>query len=307
MVSDQPTQTIAKNKKAQIGWIGAGKMGTPMIRNLLNNGLSVNVTEPSQSTVASLKELGALHASELSNHAASDILFSTLPNDQLLLEVVEGTTDSGGIASQLRKGTVFVEMSTVSPECSARVAVALADKGVHYLRAPLSGSTALAEKAALTILTSGDEIAWTTALPYLEILSAQRFYLGKAEEARYMKLVLNTLVGAAPAILAEALALGASGGLNHASMMEVICESAVASPLLKYKTDAVVAGDYSPAFTITQMMKDFTLISDAARAQNIPLLTTGLILEIYRVAANTGLQDEDFFALVKSQSTGQLK
>ena len=104
------------------------------------------------------------------------------------------------------------------------------------------------------------------------------------------------------AILAEAVALGASGGLSRAAMMEVICESAVASPLLKYKTDLVVSADYVPAFTIDQMIKDFTLISDAGRANGIPLMAAGLILELYRAAANAGLQNEDFFALVKWQS-----
>ena len=85
-------------------------------------------------------------------------------------------------------------------------------------------------------------------------------------------------------------------------MMEVIGESAVASPLIKYKSTAVVTDDFSPAFTVTQMIKDFTLISDAARAKDVPLLTTGLILELYRAAGNAGLKEADFFALVKWHS-----
>jgi len=104
------------------------------------------------------------------------------------------------------------------------------------------------------------------------------------------------------ALLAEALSLGESGGLTRASMMEVIGESAAASPLLAYKTQTVVADDFSPAFTVLQMIKDFTLISDAARSNGVPLLTTGLILEQYRAAANAGLKDADFFALVKWHS-----
>ena len=85
-------------------------------------------------------------------------------------------------------------------------------------------------------------------------------------------------------------------------MMEVICESAVASPLFKYKSDLVVSNDYTPAFTIQQMIKDFTLISDAGRANGVPLLTAGLILELYRAAANAGLDQDDFFALIKWHS-----
>lgn len=286
----------------RLGWIGAGKMGAPMIENLLKNGVSVAVSEPVASVVDDLVSKGASIAAAPAAHAGSGIVFSTLPNDAVLLEVVFGGVSNAGLASSLQPGSVFVEMSTVSPDCSTKVASALTDKGVHYLRAPLSGSTALAEKAQLTVLASGDEIAWKAAQPYLEMLSSKRFYLGSGEEARYMKLVLNTLVGATSAVLAEALALGASGGLSHADMMDVICESAVASPLMKYKTDAVVSGDYTPAFTVTQMIKDFALISDAARQKNVPLFTTGLILELYRAASNAGLNNDDFFALVKWHS-----
>jgi 3-hydroxyisobutyrate dehydrogenase-like beta-hydroxyacid dehydrogenase len=292
--SDSPGQ--------KVGWIGAGKMGEPMVRNLLAAGITVAVTEPSMSTRTALETAGAKVAPGLDVLAQAGIVFATLPNDAALEAVVLGTPDTPGLASVLGAGAIFVEMSTVSPECSAKIARKLRDSGILYLRAPLSGSTAMAEKASLTVLASGDEQAWASALPLIRLLSARQFYLGTGEEARFMKLVLNTLVGASSAILAEAVALGTSGGLSRAMMMEVICESAVASPLFKYKTDLVVSADYVPAFTIQQMIKDFTLISDAGRANGVPLMTAGLILELYRAAANAGLQDEDFFALVKWQS-----
>lgn len=286
----------------RIGWIGAGKMGAPMIRNLLAAGTTVAVTDPDRQIVLDLERAGAVSAGTLDQHSQNGIVFATLPNDKVLREVVLGTKGTTGLIHHLARGSIFVEMSTVSPDCSAEIATALQDCGIAYLRAPLSGSTALAEKAALTVLASGDEQAWAIVLPTIRLLSARQFYLGASEEARYMKLVINTLVGASSAILAEAVALGESGGLTRASMMDVICESAVASPLFKYKTDAVVSADYAPAFTIEQMIKDFSLISDAGRANGVPLLTTGLILELYRAAANSGLRDQDFFALVKWQT-----
>lgn len=285
-----------------IGWIGAGKMGAPMIRNLLAAGITVAVTEPDRRIVAELEGAGAVGAGTLDRHSQNGIVFATLPNDKVLRDVVLGTAGTTGLIHHMARGAIFVEMSTVSPACSAEVASALENHGIACLRAPLSGSTALAEKAALTVLASGDAQAWARVLPTIRLLSARQFYLGAGEEARYMKLVINTLVGASSAILAEAVTLGESGGLSRASMMEVICESAVASPLFKYKTDAVVSGDYAPAFTIQQMIKDFSLISEAGRANGVPLLTTGLILELYRAAANSGLRDQDFFALVKWQT-----
>lgn len=296
MQTDDTTTDDAAFAGQRIGWIGAGKMGGPMIRNLTRRGIAVAVTEPSR---AQLDEVLAAGATEAADHAGADIVFATLPNDRVLTDVAFGSEGRPGLIDTLTPGSAFVEMSTVSPACSTRVAAALNEAGVLFLRAPLSGSTALAEQAALTVLASGDAAAWTRAQPYFGLMSSRQFYLGAGEEARFMKLVLNTLVGATAQVLAEALALGASGGLSRADMMNVIGESAVASPLLKYKSDAIVSGDYTAAFSISQMIKDFTLISDAARDRRVPLLTTSLILEIYRTAANAGLQDEDFFALVK--------
>lgn len=290
------------NCNHNIGWIGAGKMGGPMIQNLLDNSAQVCVIDPDADSVAAAIGKGATAGASFEDIADKDIVFSTLPNDQALMSVVSGTPNKKGLVDVLAKGAIFVDMSTVSPDVSSKVAKLLEKAKVSYLRAPLSGSTVMAENATLTILASGDERAWQTVLPYLEMMSKRQFYLGAGDEARYMKLVINTLVGGLSALLAEALSLGASGGLTRASMMEVIGESAVASPLLTYKTQTVVADDFSPAFTVLQMIKDFTLISDAARSNGVPLLTTGLILEQYRAAANAGLKDADFFALVKWHS-----
>jgi 3-hydroxyisobutyrate dehydrogenase-like beta-hydroxyacid dehydrogenase len=248
----------------RIGWIGAGKMGGPMLQNLLSNSAPVCVSDPDTEAVAAAV--------------------------------------AKGLAEILVNGAIFVDMSTVSPGVSSKVSEILQQHHISYLRAPLSGSTVMAENATLTVLASGDEEAWLTVLPYIRMMSQRQFHLGFGDEARYMKLVINTLVGGTSALLAEALSLGESGGLTRASMMEIIGESAVASPLLKYKTATVVADDFSPAFTVAQMIKDFTLISDAARSKGVPLLTTGLILELYRAAANAGLKDADFFALVKWHS-----
>lgn len=285
----------------RVGWVGAGKMGLPMASNLLANKVSVAVTEPVAEQMDALLARGAGRAAHLADHATSEIVFSTLPNDSALLAVVAGSDTAPGLARILPEGSILVEMSTVSPTCSEAVAAHLEKAGIHYLRAPLSGSTSLAEQATLTVLASGDSAAWEVVLPYIRIMSARQFLVGSGEEARYMKLVLNTMVGASSALLAEALALGASGGLSRAAMMEVIGASAVASPLFAYKAQAVIDEDYTPAFTIDQMIKDFTLIRDAGDQNGVHLPTTELILKLYRAASDAGHENEDFFSLVKWQ------
>ncbi|MGJ8623528.1 MAG: NAD(P)-dependent oxidoreductase [Yoonia sp.] len=298
MSSDANQSTLHKLISANIGWIGAGKMGAPMARNLLSAGYKLKVCEPNKKALQELQHHGAEDALNLSDLHDADIVFSTLPNDAALDLVLNGTENQTGLARILQPGACLIEMSTVSPECSAATSAVLHNKGVHYLRAPLSGSTKMAESATLTVLASGDEAAWVAALPLLKSLSASQFYLGSGDEARYMKLVLNTLVGGAAGLLAEAMALGKAGGLDAARMMSVINESAVASPLLKYKTEAISKSDFAPAFSVEQMIKDVSLITDAGQSHDIPMKLMELLLGQYQAASQAGFGQQDFFSLI---------
>ncbi len=285
---------------AGIGWIGVGKMGNPMATRLLEAGYRLTICDPVAENRASLVARGAQVAATAGDLAANcGLIFSTIPNDAVLQEVVYSAEERGNFLTRVSARAVLVEMSTVSPDVSRRVADDLARRGVGYLRCPISGSTALARAGSLTALASGDAAAWETAAPFLDLLTTQKFFLGPGEEARYMKLVLNTLVGATSAILAEALALGATGGLSDQQMMSVIADSAVASPLIRYKQDMIAQRDFSPAFSVVQMRKDFTLITEAGRTQHVPMFATNLILQQYTAAANAGYAEKDFFALVE--------
>jgi 3-hydroxyisobutyrate dehydrogenase-like beta-hydroxyacid dehydrogenase len=281
-----------------IGWIGVGKMGNPMATRLVEAGHAMTICDPMAENRASLVARGAnVAASPGSLAARCQIIFSTIPNDAVLTEMIFGAEDRGGLLAQVSTGTILIEMSTVSPQISATVAAALALRGVAYLRCPISGSTALARSGKLTALASGDAAAWEAVGPLMEILAARRFYLGQGEEARYMKLVLNALVGATASILGEALVLGEKGGLTAEQMMAVISQSAVASPLLEYKREMIAQMDFTPAFSVTQMLKDFTLITDAAREKQVPMFVANLILQQYTAASNAGYSEQDFFAL----------
>lgn len=282
----------------RIGWIGVGKMGNPMATRLIEAGHKISICDPTVENRASLVARGAAIAQSVDEIAANcRIIFSTIPNDAVLLQMIYDDHGGGGLLDCVGAGTVLVEMSTVSPEVSARIAGDLHRRGVRYLRCPISGSTALARSGGLTALASGDLQGWEEVSPLIDILAARKFYLGAGEEARYMKLVLNTLVGATSSILGEALVLGEKGGLTPTQMMDVISESAVASPLIKYKRDMISQMDFSPAFSVAQMIKDFDLISDAARDKKVPLFLANLILQQYTSAANAGYSQQDFFAL----------
>jgi 3-hydroxyisobutyrate dehydrogenase-like beta-hydroxyacid dehydrogenase len=119
------------------------------------------------------------------------------------------------------------------------------------------------------------------------------------EEARYLKLVLNSLVRGTSALLAEALAMGRKGGLGNVAMMDVICESAVASPLLQYKRDMVVDGSYAPAFAVNQIMKDLDIISEVSRQDHCPMPLAAQVRQQYEAAFVNGCGDHDFFVLAR--------
>lgn len=279
----------------KVGWAGIGKMGMPMSRRVLENGYALWVYEPLPENRASVVAQGANVAHSLEDLAeAADVIMLTIPNDAVLRAL---TLSPGALADLLKPGQILVEMSTVSPELSAEVNDALGNKGVAYLRAPVSGSTVTASSGMLSVMVSGPEEAYRKVEPILACFSSRRFYLGGGEEARYLKLVLNALVGATAALLGEALTLGLKGNLSVETMLNVICESAVASPLIAYKRDLLVNRNFDPAFSVSQMMKDFDLILGAAKSDHVPMYLASMIRQQYEAAFAEGLAEKDFFVL----------
>jgi 3-hydroxyisobutyrate dehydrogenase-like beta-hydroxyacid dehydrogenase len=280
-----------------VGWIGLGKMGSPMSRHIAAAGHRLHVYDPAAQARATAERDGARVEEDAQAVAAAvPIVFSSIPNDAVLRSLILGPS---GLAVSMKPGSIMVETSTVSPSASAEVAAALSSAGVFYLRAPLSGSTATAEAGKLTVLASGDEAAYRQVEPLLNAFSTRQFYLGPGEEARYLKLAINMLVGATSALLAEALTFGQKGSLSIDQMLEVICESAVASPLIAYKRQMLSQRDFSPAFTVEQMIKDFDLVIDTARDEQVPVFLISLIRQQYEAARAQGHGNKDFFVLLE--------
>jgi len=278
-----------------VGWAGIGKMGAPMSRRVLEAGYRLAVYEPLAENRAPIVARGASVAHSLRDLAAgAEIIFLTIPNDAVLRDLVLA---ADGLGEVMRSGQILVEMSTVSPKISTEVAASLESRGVGYLRAPVSGSTATAQSGNLSVMVSGPEDAFNRVEPLLSAFSSRRFYLGQGEEARYIKLVLNALVGATSALVGEALTLGLKGNLSVETMLNVICESAVASPLIAYKRDLLVERNFDPAFSVSQMMKDFDLILGTAKADHVPMYLASIIRQQYEAAFAAGLSEKDFFVL----------
>ncbi|MBW7901287.1 MAG: NAD(P)-dependent oxidoreductase [Rhodocyclaceae bacterium] len=283
-------------KISKVGWIGLGKMGTPMAANVLAAGFDLSVFNRSPGPMQPLLEKGAVAAPSAAALALDRAAVVSMVSDDAALESV--TTGAGGLFEQARPGLIHVDMSTVSPEVSARVASAAEAKGIRYLRAPVSGSTASAAARALTILVSGPADACEQCTPLFGAIGRKHYYLGPAEQARYLKIAINMMIGGTATLLGEALALGERGGVDWRQMVEVFDNSAVASPLIHYKADMLADRNFAPMFTAAQMAKDFDLALEAGRRGNVPMPLIAMSRQLFGAMIASGRGEMDFFGYV---------
>jgi 3-hydroxyisobutyrate dehydrogenase-like beta-hydroxyacid dehydrogenase len=280
----------------QVGFIGLGHMGQPMARRLLRGGFDLAVYNRSPARTEPLVTSGAV---ALDSPAAvarqSELVFSMVADDQALKDVALGER---GVVAGAHDGLVYVDMSTVSPTASAEVAAACSRVEVDFLRAPVTGSTTLAEAGTLGILASGPRSAFDSATDALRAMGSTLFYLGAGDEARYMKLAINTLIGTTMAALAEALVLGEKAGLEWGKMLDVFAGSAAGSPLVRYKAQQLATRNLTAAFTTNLMRKDFDLALAAARDLEVATPLSSLSRQLYQATIGSGWGELDFAAVL---------
>lgn len=273
---------------------GVGKMGLPMARHLAAAGHALTVSDTSPARLAEAGSHGLTVADDLAAAImAADIVFSSLPNDAALQTV------GAQVIGNAREGSVFVDTSTVSPAVSAQLAKDLQSRGLHYIRVAVSGNNKMAEAAQLTVLASGPRAIYDQVLPMLKALGPHHFYLGEAEQARLMKLVVNLMIAQTSAMLAEALTLGRKGGLDWSDMWQVLASSAVASPIVKAKSVQLAVRDFTPTFTVEQMIKDLDLILGEGLAHQVPLPQTTMTRALMQSALAQGLGQDDYAAIIQ--------
>jgi 3-hydroxyisobutyrate dehydrogenase-like beta-hydroxyacid dehydrogenase len=281
----------------RIGWIGLGKMGEPMARHLRRAGHDLSVHNRTAAKADRLVAEGASLAATAAEAArGAQVVFSMLADDAALRVALLGPE---GVIAAMDKGTVLVEMSTVSPAISSELDAACQARGLGYLRAPVSGSVAFAEAGKLTVLASGPAAVYAVVLPLLQTFSAKQLHLGIGCEARVMKLSLNMMVGMTAAMMGEALALGQKNGLTREVMLEVIGASAVASPLVSYKLAMLRSQDYTAAFEARMMAKDFDLALATAHGSAVPMPLAAQVREGWSAMIARGDGDADFFKYVE--------
>jgi 3-hydroxyisobutyrate dehydrogenase-like beta-hydroxyacid dehydrogenase len=220
-----------------------------------------------------------------------DVVLTSLADDAAFEAVADEAVAAAG------PGTVLVDLSTVSPAASGRVA-ALADAAsVEYLRAPVSGNPTVVRAGNLSFMVSGPEEAFERVEPVIRAIGPTVHLVGDGEQARIVKLAINLMIAGIVQLMSEAVVLAEASGVARADMMEVMGSSAVAAPLVKYKTEPLLRDDYSVTFSTALMEKDIDLALDAAEEAGVQLPVTQEMKGLLRDAIDAGYGDDDFLAL----------
>lgn len=271
-------------------------MGATLARRLLSEGLAVTVWNRNPAAAGPLVNDGAQAVTELPEiWRSAGTALTFLANDEAVLQVY---LSANGLVDSAPDGALLIEMSTISPAASSRVASAAASRGLRYLRCPVSGNPGVLAAGNITLIVSGDEAAVDAARPLFAHISATLYYVGGQEEARVMKLAVNSLLAATAEMLAEVITLCEASGIDRSTLLDVVSGSAIGSPFVKYKTQALVERQYDATFTTSMLVKDLQLVQNVASTESVPTPVTDLVTELAIASCEAGLGDLDFLALL---------
>jgi 3-hydroxyisobutyrate dehydrogenase-like beta-hydroxyacid dehydrogenase len=280
------------NPRLAVGLIGLGNMGTAVAERVLDAGYELVVYNRTPEKAAALSARGAAVAetpSELADQV--DVVLTSLANDEAFEAV------AASVVTAARPGTVLVDMSTVSPAASTRVASLAEEASVAYLRAPVSGNPTVVRAGNLSFIVSGPRETFERVEPVIRAIGPTVRHVGDREEARVVKLAINLMVAGLAELMSEALVLGEAAGVSRAALLDVMGSSAAGAPFVKYKTEPLLRDDFSATFTTALMEKDIDLVLDAAEAAGVELPVAREMKALLRAAIDAGYADDDFLAL----------
>jgi 3-hydroxyisobutyrate dehydrogenase len=282
-------------RDTKLGFIGIGYMGRPIARRLLEAGFSLTAFDKTRSQAEELVHHGGMVAEDIADVAfACNVLISCLPNDEAVLSTYLGPT---GAFATMRRGSLVVEMSTVSPGTSRELAAHGSYHGIKVLDVTISGSTPVAEQGALVLFGGGEQFCFRAARPIFRAIARRYFYVGPSGSGATMKLVVNALLGVGMQAIAEAVALGEKAGLERDRLLEVLSQTAVVAPAHVGKLRSIANGDFTAQFPLRLMNKDFGLILSLAEVVRAGMPTTEAAFGVNARRMEEG-QEEDFSAVI---------
>ena len=280
----------------RIGIIGVGLLGSAVASRLLKAKFQVKGYDTRPAQIKLLQAQGLIAAGSLAELAVdSDAVFTILPS----LEAVE-TTILGlrGLVETAPRDCTLIQMSTISPELTRRLASAALAGGLGFLDTPMSGTSAMVERGDCTIFVAGDRARVQACQPLFDAIAKKTHYVGDAGMASLAKLATNLLVGLNTAALAEALVLGAKGGLAPAVLVKIFKESAGASKMVDVRGPLMVSRRFDAQMKIDLFLKDFKLMLEEGQRLGVSLPLTRVTQQLATATATAGRGEEDLAAIV---------
>ena len=280
---------------ANLGFVGLGVMGSEMVLRLLAKGHTLTGYNRKRSKAARLLDKGMKWAgSPREVAAASDLTFSMVTNSPALEMIVEGPD---GILAGLAPGKVLIDMSTVSPEFSRSVAAKVRAKGADMVDAPVSGSLITLQEGKLSVMVGGRKDTFDRVMPLLLDIGPKVTYVGDNGLALVVKIAANLSLAVQMLAFSEGVLLAEKSGISREVAVEVLTNSAIASPMVKYRGPFVLKLPAEAWFNVNMMQKDMLLALDLGRALDVPMPTTAVTNEFLTAARGMGLVQEDFAVL----------
>lgn len=283
--------------KKQIGFIGLGIMGRGMAASLLKAGYEVTVFNRTVERAQALRAQGANVADHPAGVAErADIIILIVSDDRAVEEITLGPN---GLADKARRGSIIIDSSTVAPATSRKMAAALAERGVAWLDAPVTGSKAAAETGAVTFLVGGDRPAYEACGDLFQAMGRKAIYVGGRGMGAQAKLCLQLIVGATYQAFCESAVLAAKAGIAPELLLELINNSGAQSRIIEMKAPLILSRDFSPHFPLKLMYKDMGLAVSSAQELAVPAPVTALVRELLGQAQAAGYGELDFSAGIK--------
>jgi 2-hydroxy-3-oxopropionate reductase len=282
--------------KPAIGLIGLGLMGRPMGMNLLKAGYTLTVWNRTASRADELVAAGAKLAKSPQEAAASDFLLTMVSDPPALEEVLWG---SNGAMQALKRGSIYMDSSTISPALARKISEACREHGARFLDAPVTGGDWGAKKGELVFMIGGDAETLKEAEPILGVMGKKWFHLGPNGAGQTVKLAMNMILALQVEALAEALALTTGAGIQGEKLVEVMQSSMARSGVLDVKAPNLLKGEYVPSFPLRLMHKDLGLALDLANQLGVALPATAAARETYNYVKGAAKEDLDYSAVMK--------
>lgn len=275
-----------------LGWIGLGKMGKPMSKQLLKAGYPVSVYNRSKEKEHILEKEGAITAGSPKELLEKcDVVFMMVSDDAAVKDIF--TAENGLLAARTAH-KIVVNMSTVSADISKEMAARLKEKDNQYLDAPVSGSVKQAEEASLVIIAGGETAVFEKVKPLLEIIGKKAIHLGETGSGNLTKLAVNTFLGIITQGLAEVIKFSSTKNIRTEDFLDIINNSALGSPFIEIKGNAVLEENFNAAFTLNHLTKDLRLAQEAGYNGPLGNETYSTFKE-----AQSELGEEDVIAIIK--------